>query len=253
MATRDEAALRGYVERILGWENTGAVDRALRSIHLGATHQAALVLQGDGDLVPIALALHRRALAADAPFVVGDPRRGNTPASVRSPANFQRCLAAFEAARGGTLCIRAQRLSSDFPQVVAAVREPSACVQLTVCCGAGGDGDPLLAVPAPLDVPPLRERAGELERILDEYALDAVAALGVREALTGPDRDWILEHAATSLAEIEKATLRLTAIRMSPTASAAAARLGMSLVSLSRWIERRSLSATRSYVPNAEL
>ena len=43
------------------------------------------------------------------------------------------------------------------------------------------------------------------------------------------------------LAEIEKATLRLVAIRSSRNVSAAAARLGMAPVSLSRWIGRRTL------------
>src|SRR5262245_11242443 len=88
MTSPSEPALRGYLERILGWQDVRAVDRALRSVCLGASRQAALVLRGDGDLVPIALALHRRALGEDAPFVVSDPRRGTKSASVRSPANF---------------------------------------------------------------------------------------------------------------------------------------------------------------------
>ena len=94
-------------------------------------------------------------------------------------------------------------------------------------------------MPAPLDVPSLRDRAGDIERIIDGCAQEAAAILGAREALTSREREWILEHAATSLDEIERATLRLTAIRVSPSSGAAAARLGMSLVSLSRWIHRR--------------
>jgi len=43
------------------------------------------------------------------------------------------------------------------------------------------------------------------------------------------------------LPDIEKATLRLVAIRESRNLSAAAARLGMAPVSLSRWIGRRKL------------
>jgi hypothetical protein len=50
-----------------------------------------------------------------------------------------------------------------------------------------------------------------------------------------------MEHAATSLGEIEKATLRLTAIRMDGSIGRAAERLGMAPVSLRRWIGRREL------------
>jgi len=237
----DDLGLRGYLERILGWRRPDAVEAALRSIHLGAARRAAVVLRGEGDLVPAAAALHRHVLGADAPFIVSDPRRGNTTASVRSPANLMDCFAAFEAARGGTLCVRARRPPPDFPQVVAALRDPSAYVQLIVCCRAGDDGDPLLAVPGPLDVPPLRERAGELAEIIDEYARDAAAALNAGPPLGGADRAWILEHAASSLDEIDKAAMRLTALRASRSLSAAAARLGMAPVSLSRWIGRRKL------------
>jgi len=80
--------LRGYLGRLLGWTNTDAIDHALRAIDLAREHRAQLVLCGHGDLVPLAHGLHRRALGAETPFIVCDPRRGNTPASVRSPANY---------------------------------------------------------------------------------------------------------------------------------------------------------------------
>src|SRR4051812_13829015 len=100
-AVRDGDELRGFVSRLLRRASDRAVELALRSIELAADHHAALVLCGTGDLVPIAWALHRRAVGASRPFVVCDPRRGNTPASVRSPANHTSGLAAFEAAAGG--------------------------------------------------------------------------------------------------------------------------------------------------------
>jgi hypothetical protein len=81
-----------------------------------------------------------------------------------------------------------------------------------------------------LAVPPLTDRAAELDRVISEYASDAIVELGVSpSSFTSDDHTWVREHAANSLAEVEKATLRLTAIRSSPSASAAAARLGMSL------------------------
>jgi hypothetical protein len=150
-------------------------------------------------------------------------------------------LVAFEAARGGSLCVRGWRLPFDFSQVVTALRDPATDVQLIVCSAARDDSDPLLAVPAPIDVPSIRERVGDLGRVIEEYACDAIAALNVSEPLSGLDRAWILERAATSLNEIEKATLRLTAMRASKNMSSAAARLRIAPVSLSRWIDRRKL------------
>jgi hypothetical protein len=85
-------------------------------------------------------------------------------------------------------------------------------------------------------------RANEVPRIVDEYAADAIAELGAaRTGFTDADRAWVCEHASTSLAEIEKATLRLVALRFSRNTSGAAARLGMAAVSLSRWVGRRRL------------
>ena len=62
-------------------------------------------------------------------------------------------------------------------------------------------------------LPPLGERAAELDRIIDEYAADAVAALGASATFTPADRDWVRRHEAATLAGIEKATRRLVAIR----------------------------------------
>ena len=56
------------------------------------------------------------------------------------------------------------------------------------------------------------------------------------------DRQWLIEHAAgMSLSEVEKAALRLVALRSSPNLSHAATRLGRAAVSLSRWPFRRKL------------
>ncbi|MGH9888789.1 MAG: hypothetical protein ACREBE_24870, partial [bacterium] len=148
-------------------------------------------------------------------------------------------LAAFDAARSGTLCVRSRRLPHDFPALATQLRG-SDDVLYTVCADELGDAHEPLVRPVPLMVPPLGERSAEIDRVISEYASDAIMELSVpASSFTPHDHAWIREHAATSLAEIEKATLRLTAIRASPTASAAAARLGMSLVSLSRWMDRR--------------
>ena len=236
-----DGELRTFVARLIGWTCAPAVDQALASIELATARRAHLVLCGTGDLVPIAHALHRRTLGAGRPFIVCDPRRGNTPASVRSPANRGSGAAAVVAAAGGTLCVRYSRLPQDFASVAGRIRT-AGDVQYVVCGGEEGVHHPLLVVPAPIRLPSLRDRADELPRIVDEYARDAFAELGACETcFRDRDRAWVLAHAATSLSEIEKATLRLVALRVSANMTNAAIRLGMAPVSLSRWITRRSL------------
>jgi transcriptional regulator with PAS, ATPase and Fis domain len=123
--------------------------------------------------------------------------------------------------------------------VLVRFREADARVQLIVC--ARKPEVSAEAVVLPIHVPPLEERAAELPRIVDEYMLDAIRALKAPATTLGAaDRAWMLAHAATTLPEIEKTALRLVALRTSDSVSAAASRLGMAAVSLSRWIERRA-------------
>ena len=236
-----KADLRPFLGRLLGWASDEAIDRALRSLDLAANHRAHLVLQGAEDLVPIAQSLHRRVLGVDRPFIVCDPRRGNTRASVRSPANHESGVDAFRAASGGSLCLRRIRLPDDFSAIVPRLRRSHDVQYIIVCSNVGDDADPLLVLPAPIQVPPISSRAHELDRIVDEYASEAISELNARDACFTPvDRRWILEH-ATSFTEIEKATVRVVALRMSRNLSEAAERLGMAPVSLWRWILRRKL------------
>jgi hypothetical protein len=231
----DEASLRAFVARVVGWANTGAIEHALRSIHLGVTHRAALVLLGDTDLVPIAHSIHRRTIGADRPFVVCD---GRQPISG---------LAAAQAAYGGSLCLRRRRLPRDFPSLMTLLREPHASTQIIVCAEARHASQPFLVKPVPIRVPPLTARASELRRIADEYALDAISTLGAGGGdFTETDRAWVLDHAATTLADIETATLRLVALRTSATTAGAAKRLGMSHVALAQWMRRRRISKGRT-------
>lgn len=48
--------------------------------------RSSLIVTGEGDLVPIAHALHRHLLADGSPFIVCNPKRKDVEASVRSPA-----------------------------------------------------------------------------------------------------------------------------------------------------------------------
>ena len=233
--------LHGFLARLLGWraERIAVIDHALRSIRMAVTRRAALVLLGDGDLVPIARAIHRRTLGAARPFIVCDPRRRQGRGNVRSAENYAIGMPAFAAATGGSLCVRNLRLPKDVGSVLAAFRGPNSRVQLVVCGQPSEDYDPYLA--APITVPPLTSRPDEIDRIIIEYAEDAVAELGAHTGFLSADHAWVKAHSASSLPDIEKATLRLVAIRESRNLSNAAARLGMAPVSLSRWIGRRKL------------
>jgi hypothetical protein len=249
MSTTEE--LRAYLGRLLGWSNTGGIDHALRSIDLAREHRAQLVLCGSGDLVSLAYGLHRRAFGGDTPFIVCDPRRGNTPASVRSPANVVDAAEAFNAAVGGSLCIRRRRPPHGFSSLVDRLRG-SDNVQY-ICLEE--DSLRWLVRPGPIDVPDIAARASDLPRIVDEYVFDAVVELAPSPGslvLSEGDRQWLIENAATtSLSEIEKATLRLVALRTSANLSRAAAQLGMATVSLSRWVARRKIPTLQSVVEAA--
>jgi len=233
--------LRAFLARALGWSNDRAVELALRSLVLALDHHATLVLCGRGDMVPLARALHRRTLGPDKPFIICDPRRLTSTASVRSPASRASGVAAFEAAIGGSLCLRMRRFPNDFPALVARLRSADD-VLCVLCTGQLATPHPPFILPAPLTVPPLASRADELDRIIAEYADDAIAELAApRNGFTADDHAWVRDKAAASLAEIEAATLRLVALYTSRNLSHAAARLGMAPVSLSRWLGRREL------------
>jgi hypothetical protein len=146
--------------------------------------------------------------------------------------------------------VRRRRPPHDFPSLVARLR--GSCKVQYICL----DEDALrwLVRPGPIEVPPLTDRMSELPRIVDEYVFDAIVELPPPPrslALTEHDRQWLIEHtAAMSLSEIEKAVLRLVALRSSVNMSNAAGRLGMAPVSLARWAARRRLP-TYSYAASA--
>jgi hypothetical protein len=91
-----------------------------------------------------------------------------------------------------------------------------------------------------------------LDRIIAEYAGDAIVELAAPpSSFPADDHAGVRDHASASLAEIEKATLRLVTLRTSRNPSHAAAQLGMAAVSLSRWLDRRqSPKTTRPPLPS---
>jgi hypothetical protein len=235
-------ALRSFLARLLGWRNerAGIVDQALRAVRMAATRRTALVLCGDGDLVPIAWAIHRHVRNSSRRFIVCDPRRQAGKETVRSAENHAAGMEALAVAAGGSLCVRSRRLPADFDQVVERLRDPASQVQLIIC--AEGSRESERCRVAPIVLPPLASRTDEIDRIIHEYAHDAMIELDTsRSVFQAADHDWVRKHAASSLPEIEKATLRLVALRASRNLTEAAERLGMATVSLSRWIDRRAM------------
>ncbi len=233
------AALREVLARWIGWSDARQedVDLALRSVRLAATLRGSLQLCGAGDLVAIARLLHLRTLGAR-PFIVCDPRRKRTDPSARSATNYDSGLQALSAAAGGTLCIWENRQPDDFDQVVKAHRKPSTDVQLVVCTHTLQPSDRLIG--SPIVLPPITERASELDRIIDAVAIDAGATPG--ETLPPVYREWLYQHEASTLSRIEKAARRLFAIHKADgVITHAAAQLGMAHGALSEWFARRTL------------
>jgi hypothetical protein len=233
-------ALRGFLARILGWsdDRAEAVDLAVRSVRMAATRRAALALCGDGDLVPVARGLHRFSLGAGKPFVLCDPRRRSTDehAAIENHTSGMRAL---HAAAGGTMCVWLKRLPRDFIDVMAALRDPGTRVQLIACGQRPSDRKDLVS--APIEIPPLSTRADEIDRVIDEYAQDAASTLNLATTFSAVDRDWVRNHSAASLPEIEKGTRRLVALREAGNVARAAVLLGMAHASLGEWIGRRRL------------
>lgn len=234
--------LRAFLKRVLGWTDDcmRAVDLASRSIRIATRRHAALVLCGEDDLVLLARALHRRVLGIDRPFVVCDPRRKRAGENVRAAENYQSGMEAMRAAKHGSLCLWSKKLPSDFDEMKVALADPDARVQLVVCVTDTRDAEAFGAIP--IAVPSLRERARDLPRIVDEYARDLTAELGVpRKSFSRSDQAWVVEHGSSSLPEIEKVIGRILRVREAGgDLTRAAGLLGMDRWSLDKWVKRHN-------------
>jgi hypothetical protein len=227
-------ALRELLARFIGWsdEHCEAVDQALYSVRVAATHREPLLLCGPGNLVSIARLLHRHTFG-DQPFVVCSSR-----------ATYASGLEALAAAAGGTLCVWRNQQPADFDEVVAAVRGPASRVSLVVCAHAfprGNDiASQIVTAFRSILLPSLADRARELYRIIDAYANDAITTFG--GWLAPADRDWIAGNASDTLTQIEVATRRIIALHACDESVTLAAKLlSVSHGSLSAWLARRAL------------
>lgn len=243
--------LRAVLSRLLGWgwgdEREAAVEKALQDVRSARAQHEPLWLhsEGEGDLTAIAQELHRAMFSVKAPFVMCDARRQAGGADTRSPANEDELDKAIAAAQGGTLCVRQHRLPRGFAQFVQRQRaqplEAAPEVQVMILCEDVALHLAHLAQ-GTITIPPLGSRSREqVEHVVREVLLDAKAELGSEEPLFPEDLEWMIEHSASTFAEVQKGALRLTALRMTKTAIEAAALLGMAPVSLRRWLGRRQL------------
>jgi len=111
-------------------------------------------------------------------------------------------------------------------------------MRLVVCAETTERCDALLFVADPIRVPSLASRQHELPRIVDAYADDARADLGLAAPFMASHRSWVTKHCA-SLPEIALATRRLVALQRAGTVAGAADLLGMGHTSLGEWLQRR--------------
>lgn len=232
--------LRRFLGRLLGWSKPAqeAVNLAVRSLRVASSGNAPLMLCGDGDLSEIARGLHLRTPRKRGAFVLCIPSRKSAEESVRLAANEQTAKAAIEAVRGGTICVHTDRLPKDFSAFQEALRTPPYQFQVIIC--AAGLGEARVHLATPIAIPPLSARADELHRIIDEYAEEALATTKSSIPFADADHAWVAKHSAETVAEIEKGTSRLIAIRATGSARGAASLLGITHTSLSRWIARRN-------------
>jgi hypothetical protein len=235
--------LRCFLARLIGWGKAHfkAIDEALREIRAVQIRRAPLVLRSEEHLPLVAEDLHTYLHAREAPFVLCDPRRGTHEANVRSVPNVQDWREALVAARGGTLCLLNAHPPEGLSQLLAAVQHPcTSPVQVIVC--AEPDQELCVEGSQPIEIPALPSRQKrQVQYVIVEYARDAAKNLGAPKSLSPEDRAWILEHSATSLTEVSKATQRLTALGMDKRVSPAARRLGMSPPGLRKWLHSRPL------------
>jgi hypothetical protein len=225
-------ALRRVLMRLIGFdaEHAADVDRALRTALTTASGRGALTLYGNGDLAAVAQLLHRHMLHGR-PFVRWERRTREDP------------RIALAAAAGGTLCVSANDLLWCVDEIVERRHRSTARVQLIILVTAVRRLRPIVAaVTEPITLTPLSKRKHELPRIIDELTVEAAQTLGIEPSrLSDADRRAILRFDAGTVPAIERATLRIVALRHWRYFARAAHELGMAHASLMEWAAPRKL------------
>jgi hypothetical protein len=225
-------ALRHLMMRLIGFDaqHAGDVDRAVRTALTTASGCGALTVYGQGDLAAVAELVHRHTLHGR-PFVRWERRTREDPA------------VALNAAAGGTLCVSANDLLWCVDEVVARRHKSSTRVQLIILVAAVRRLRPIVAaVTEPIVLTPLSQRKDDRLRIIDELATEAAQTLGIEPTpLSDADRKTILRFDAATVPAIERATLRIVALRHWRYFARAAHELGMAHASLMEWAAPRRL------------
>ena len=132
------------------------------------------------------------------------------------------------------MCLTTRHLPSDLDYLMKAIRQPECQTQLVVCSERADEAGMFNV--APIVVPPLASRQDEIDRLIEEYARDAAGPLELGQHwLSPPERTWIKANMHT-LPLIQKATIRLAAIRQARSITRGATRLGISHVALLKWL-----------------
>jgi xanthine/CO dehydrogenase XdhC/CoxF family maturation factor len=230
-----------------------AIDLALRAIRAAATQHAPLSMAAAGDLVAVARQIHRYTKGPEAPFVVCGPKPRQSDKSIRVTSTQSDPAVAIRLAAGGTVCVRAENLPRRFDWLANAARDPRARAQLMICANTTVKA---ISVTPPLIVVPqlTRRPAHDIERMVVEYAIDAIRELDAAPgSFTETERTWVAEHEASSFAQMEISTLRIVALRQAGNVHQAAARLGLSHVSLRDWLQRHSHVSLRDWLQRHSL
>jgi hypothetical protein len=232
--------LRRYLGRLFGWDHAGrdAVDTALQALRAAATKHVPLSLVGAEDTVFIAYRIHRHIAGPEAPFVVCSPEPRKVDRWLRGAIMIRDLEAGVHhAAAGGTVCCRADDPPAGYDRLLA-LADSIGCRTLLMV--SGNTTENIGVRPLTIFVPPLANRSlEEIERIVDECAVDALQELGAAPtSFTDESRAWVARHATSSFAKIELSTLRIIACNDSHTAYQASVRLGLSHVALGSWLKR---------------
>lgn len=222
-------ALHALLARVLGWAPTrrADVDTALRAVRGMATLRAPLLLRGAGDLARIAHRLHAHTLG-HLPFV--DTSSGADP-----EPSFR---------TGGMVFVDAARPKVDLRMLVAGIRTPGARVRAIVAADtpkAAAEAMALFPGIVPVVVPPLSGRRTELMALMHGFAADAVARWGLPgSGLHAKDEERVARLELESLGDLEELIERVVSARNGGI-TIGAARLGISHVSLGRWLRAREI------------
>lgn len=238
IAESDELiGLRSMLQLFLGWapDKQDRVDEAMRSLRNWAALDAALLVVGDGDLVPVVRRLHNLVIGAEAPFSAYVPTE-----------NLEEATASVSAAGAGTLCVTPSSRAIDAVAAVDHVRKTSYGERpLLALCAADAtsaatimDSLERLVV---IHVPSLASRPNELDDIIQTYAQEIAKEHGLpKPGITMHDLEQLGAQQYQGLAAIESAALRTIMLRTWGT-NQAAEKLGIDPSTLWEWRKVRGL------------